>query len=167
MSSTDISPRVLQLKDFPELDQEIPWNCIQRRNIAILTAFQKGCDVIITIGVSLPASFSPARFQYLTRACPDDDNYFVEGQDFVGEHCSPIVEGGSPHTELLSNTKVSLAQRMRLPGGQAQGRITIAVSGTDIGAAYAMSGTNIGASYTMSGTDVGAAYAMFRTDIGV
>lgn len=107
MSSTDISPRVLQLKDFPELDQEIPWNCIQRRNIAILTAFQKGCDVIITIGVSLPASFSPARFQYLTRACPDDDNYFVEGQDFVGEHCSPIVEGGSPHTELLSNTKVS------------------------------------------------------------
>lgn len=79
-----VDDQIAWLKDFPELDQEIPWNCIQRRNIAILTAFQKGCDVIITI---------------------DDDNYFVEGQDFVGEHCSPIVEGGSPHTELLSNTK--------------------------------------------------------------
>ncbi len=46
------------LKKYPELGEEIPWNCIQRRNLAILLAYERGCDVIITI---------------------DDDNYFVEG----------------------------------------------------------------------------------------
>eukprot|EP00286_Rhodomonas_abbreviata_P007093 CAMPEP_0181335434 /NCGR_PEP_ID=MMETSP1101-20121128/26829_1 /TAXON_ID=46948 /ORGANISM="Rhodomonas abbreviata, Strain Caron Lab Isolate" /LENGTH=375 /DNA_ID=CAMNT_0023445553 /DNA_START=8 /DNA_END=1135 /DNA_ORIENTATION=- len=78
-----VDDQIAWLKDFPELDQEIPWNCIQRRNLAILTAFQKGCDVIITI---------------------DDDNYFVEGQDFIGQHCAPIVSP-KPHTALISNTK--------------------------------------------------------------
>jgi hypothetical protein len=58
------------LKKYPELGEEIPWNCIQRRTLAILLAYERGCNVIITI---------------------DDDNYFVEGQDFVGEHTAPIV----------------------------------------------------------------------------
>ena len=71
------------LKKFPELGEEIPWNSIQRRNLAILVAYEKGCDVIITI---------------------DDDNYFVEGQDFVGEHSMPILKGNE-HNALKSNTK--------------------------------------------------------------
>jgi len=70
------------LKSYPELGEEIPWNCIQRRNLAILVAFEKGCDVIITI---------------------DDDNYFVEGQDFVGEHSQPILKTNE-HSALKSNT---------------------------------------------------------------
>lgn len=70
------------LKKYPELGAEIPWNSIQRRNLAILLAYEKGCDVIITI---------------------DDDNYFVEGQDFVGEHSAPILRA-SEHVALKSNT---------------------------------------------------------------
>ena len=71
------------LKKYPELGEEIPWNCIQRRNLAILRAYERGCDVIITI---------------------DDDNYFVEGQDFVGEHTAPILTEHA-HTALKSNTQ--------------------------------------------------------------
>jgi hypothetical protein len=70
------------LKKYPELGEEIPWNSIQRRNLAILLAYEKGCDVIITI---------------------DDDNYFIEGQDFVGEHAAPILNAGE-HVALKSNT---------------------------------------------------------------
>ena len=59
-------------------------NSIQRRNLAILLAYEKGCDVIITI---------------------DDDNYFVEGQDFVGEHSAPILgKAYVEHSALKSNT---------------------------------------------------------------
>ena len=71
------------LKTYPELGEEIPWNSIQRRNLAILLAYEKGCEVIITI---------------------DDDNYFVEGQDFVGEHSAPILKGVHEHSAIKSNT---------------------------------------------------------------
>jgi hypothetical protein len=74
--------QIAWLKDYPELDAEIPWNSIQRRNIAILTAYEKGCDVIITI---------------------DDDNYFVEGQDFIGEHSAPILKANE-HSAIKSST---------------------------------------------------------------
>lgn len=72
------------LKSYPELGEEIPWNSIQRRNLAILLAYEKGCEVIITI---------------------DDDNYFVEGQDFVGEHSAPILKGVHEHSAIKSNTQ--------------------------------------------------------------
>jgi hypothetical protein len=52
------------LARYPELDEHLPYNSIQRRNIAILLAYERGCDPIITI---------------------DDDNLFLRG-DFVGEH---------------------------------------------------------------------------------
>jgi hypothetical protein len=42
--------QVAWLEKYPELKEEIPWNSIQRRNLSILLAFERGCDVIITIG---------------------------------------------------------------------------------------------------------------------
>ena len=80
------------LKKYPELGEEIPWNCIQRRNLAILLAYERGCDVIITI---------------------DDDNYFVEGQDFVGEHTAPIL---TEHANTALKAQHTVAQRLRIPG---------------------------------------------------
>ena len=49
---------------YPELRAHLPFNCIQRRNVGILLAYEEGADVIITI---------------------DDDNYISDG-DFVGCH---------------------------------------------------------------------------------
>lgn len=60
----DVDAQVKYLKDFPELDEHIQYNCIQRRNIGILYAFQNNADVIITI---------------------DDDNFFLT-KNFVGHH---------------------------------------------------------------------------------
>ncbi len=60
----DVPSQVEYLKDFPELMAHLPYNSIQRRNIAILHAYQKGADVIITI---------------------DDDNFFLS-EDFAGLH---------------------------------------------------------------------------------
>ncbi|EKX51750.1 hypothetical protein GUITHDRAFT_150797 [Guillardia theta CCMP2712] len=77
-----VDDQINWLQDFPELASAIPWNSIQRRNIAILLAYQIGCEIIITI---------------------DDDNYFVEGQDFIGEHIRHIKDQ-IPHTSLVSNT---------------------------------------------------------------
>lgn len=42
----------------------LPWNCIQRRNIAVLYAYKKGAEIIATI---------------------DDDNYF-EGEGYFKQH---------------------------------------------------------------------------------
>ncbi len=60
----DVDYQEKYLKDFPELMKHIPYNVIQRRNIGLLYAYQKGADVIITI---------------------DDDNFFMDN-DFVGLH---------------------------------------------------------------------------------
>lgn len=60
----DVDDQIKYLKDFPELDEHVQWNCIQRRNIGILHAYEKGADIIITI---------------------DDDNFFLT-KDFVGHH---------------------------------------------------------------------------------
>jgi len=65
------------LKDFPELRAHIPYNVIQRRNIGILYAYQKGADVIITI---------------------DDDNFFLS-EDFAGLH----TVGDVKKLEVLSS----------------------------------------------------------------
>jgi hypothetical protein len=49
--------------------------------VSILIAYQRGCDVIITI---------------------DDDNYFVPGQDFIGDHCNHV--GLTQEIEELSSS---------------------------------------------------------------
>jgi hypothetical protein len=54
----------LYLKDKQELSAHIPWNSIQRRNVAILKAWEEGFDVIITI---------------------DDDN-FLYSKNYLGSH---------------------------------------------------------------------------------
>ena len=58
----------------------------QRRNLAILYAYERGAEAIITI---------------------DDDNFFVEGQDFIGDHCAPIV-GPPPELDALSSSSAWL-----------------------------------------------------------
>lgn len=60
----DVSDQLQYLEKFPELAEHLPYNSIQRRNIALIFAYEKKADYIITI---------------------DDDNYFLKG-DFVGLH---------------------------------------------------------------------------------
>lgn len=52
------------LERFKQLKKYIPYNCVSRRNIGMLFAYEKQADVIITI---------------------DDDNFFVKG-DYIKEH---------------------------------------------------------------------------------
>jgi hypothetical protein len=52
------------LSRFPALKDHLPWNCIQRRNVGILFAYEEGCETIITI---------------------DDDNFRVT-EDYIGAH---------------------------------------------------------------------------------
>lgn len=54
------------LYNYPALAKFIPWNCIQRRNLALLMAYQQNAEVIITI---------------------DDDNYIAQ-EDYFGSHHS-------------------------------------------------------------------------------
>ena len=60
----------LMTVQYPEFDAHLPWRCIQRRNVSILYAYEKGCDVIIAI---------------------DDDNYVLPGTDFVGTHVAGLT----------------------------------------------------------------------------
>jgi hypothetical protein len=60
----DIPAQQQYLERFPELWTHLRFDSIQRRNIGILRAYERGADVVITI---------------------DDDN-FVMQQDFVGMH---------------------------------------------------------------------------------
>ncbi len=53
------------LSPWPELRAHLPWNCIQRRNVAVLKAVCDGADVVVTI---------------------DDDNFIAE-QDYF-RHCA-------------------------------------------------------------------------------
>lgn len=52
------------LEDVPELDRLLPWNSVQRRNLAYLLAVENGAENIITI---------------------DDDNFATE-DDYLGGH---------------------------------------------------------------------------------
>jgi hypothetical protein len=52
------------LRRYPELGEHLVWNSIQRRNVAILLAYERGCDPIIMV---------------------DDDNH-LHDPDFVGHH---------------------------------------------------------------------------------
>jgi hypothetical protein len=60
----DCDDQVEYLRRYPELGEHLLWNSIQRRNIAILVAYERGCDPIITI---------------------DDDNFLLDS-DFIGRH---------------------------------------------------------------------------------
>lgn len=66
------------LNKYPELKEYLPFNSIQRRNVAILYSYEIGCDYIITI---------------------DDDNFLVEGQDFIAMHLSPFRSPYPPGCE--------------------------------------------------------------------
>ena len=52
------------LASWPELRDHIQWNCIMRRNVGILYAYELGCESIATI---------------------DDDNFLVDS-DYLGTH---------------------------------------------------------------------------------
>jgi hypothetical protein len=60
----DVADQIAYLQAYPELSDHLQWDSIQRRNVAILLAYERGCDPIITI---------------------DDDNCLFD-QDFVGMH---------------------------------------------------------------------------------
>lgn len=60
----DIADQEAYLKRFPALWKHIPFNCIQRRNVGLLKAWEGGAEVIITI---------------------DDDNWMLN-HDFVRLH---------------------------------------------------------------------------------
>ncbi len=60
----DCSAQEAFLRPWPRLAAHLPWDCVQRRNVAILKAAADGAQVVITI---------------------DDDN-FVEEKDYFGEH---------------------------------------------------------------------------------
>lgn len=68
------------MRKYPELDEFLPWCCIQRRNVSVLYAYEKGASNIITI---------------------DDDNLF-RGGDYVGDHLAML--SGSREVDILSST---------------------------------------------------------------
>lgn len=45
----DVDNQERYLQRFSELSQFIPWNCIQRRNLSILRAYEMGFETIVTI----------------------------------------------------------------------------------------------------------------------
>jgi hypothetical protein len=67
------------LGQFPELRDHLPYDSIQRRNIGLLWAYERGCDPIITI---------------------DDDNH-VGDDDFVGLHS---IAGSEESIEAISSS---------------------------------------------------------------
>lgn len=60
----DVEAQNAWLERFPRLKGYLPWNCIQRRQAAILKAYEQGADIIVLI---------------------DDDNY-IACEDYVGRH---------------------------------------------------------------------------------
>ena len=67
------------MKNFKKLKNYLPWNSVQRRNVAILYALKLNSDVIITI---------------------DDDNFLYE-KNFVNSHLNQLH---SKKFELSSKT---------------------------------------------------------------
>lgn len=70
--------QVAYLGDFPALRDFLPWNCIQRRNVGMLKAYQGGSDVVVTI---------------------DDDNFPCQS-DYLGFHAHV---GDVAATEAISS----------------------------------------------------------------
>ena len=65
---------------FRRLNRLIPWNSIQRRNVALIYALEQGYENVISI---------------------DDDNFLVPGSDFVGEHITGL---GVPASQKIVST---------------------------------------------------------------
>ena len=61
----DVNRQKKWLEQFPDLENLIPYNCVQRRNLGYLIAYQNDADVIVTI---------------------DDDNFAVPEEDFIKGH---------------------------------------------------------------------------------
>lgn len=76
----DVEKQNNYLEKYPELLNFLPWNCVQRRNVGILFAYENNSDVIITI---------------------DDDNFieregYLDGHQNVGSTISlPVLETSS------------------------------------------------------------------------
>jgi hypothetical protein len=77
----DVPAQYEYLRNYPELFEHVPWNCIQRRNISLLLAYEKGADVIITM---------------------DDDNFILEG-DYIGLHTKFLVDASKNQLEVVSS----------------------------------------------------------------
>ena len=60
----DVAAQRVFMRDYPLLDAHLPWNCVQRRNVALLKAVRDGAQTVITI---------------------DDDN-FIAAPDYFGGH---------------------------------------------------------------------------------
>ena len=60
----DVDDQEAFMASRPVLNGFLPWNCLQRRNVAILKAWEQGADIIVLI---------------------DDDN-FIACEDYVGRH---------------------------------------------------------------------------------
>jgi len=76
----DVADQEEYLQAYPDLDAHLPYNSIQRRNIGMLLAYERGRDPIITI---------------------DDDNFLLDA-DFVGLH--GLVGGSVSLPALTSDT---------------------------------------------------------------
>ena len=76
----DVEKQNNYLEKYPELLNFLPWNCVQRRNVGMLFAYENNSDVIITI---------------------DDDNFieregYLDGHQNVGSTISlPVLETSS------------------------------------------------------------------------
>ena len=66
------------LAPWPGLREHLPWNCIQRRNVALLKAYRDGADVLVTV---------------------DDDNFVAE-DDYFSHVSSHIGSSHSSHTGI-------------------------------------------------------------------
>jgi hypothetical protein len=88
----DVDDQVEYMKKFPELDAVLPWNCIQRRNVSILYAYEQGADIIITI---------------------DDDNLCGDDSDYVGEHLRSFQAGEKMPALKSSSGWLNVCQYLR------------------------------------------------------
>jgi len=76
----NVSDQEKFLEPYTELKDFLPYNCIQRRNVSFLYAYEKKAEIIITI---------------------DDDNFITENSDFIGEHS---IVGTNKEIEALSSS---------------------------------------------------------------
>lgn len=74
----DVDDQNKYMEKFPKLNGFLPWNCIQRRQVAILKAYDQGSDIIVLI---------------------DDDNY-IACEDYVGKH---LLLGKNVDMEVVSS----------------------------------------------------------------
>ena len=62
----DVAAQNRFMRAYPALDAHLPWNCVQRRDVAILKAVADGAEVVVTI---------------------DDDNFLAAPNYFGGHAC--------------------------------------------------------------------------------